>query len=150
MVLASQAIDQATIDDATRERLQLDIYRRQVRIEDQAPHLPVVLCDRGTVDAASYWPAGPEEFWRIAATTLAQQLARYAAVIWLESSAVVGQYHGNAVRTMGPEDSIAGGESLLRLWRPHPRLFEVRAHIDFSVKVRGFFAALNQIRALPT
>jgi type II restriction enzyme len=42
----------------------------------------VVLCDRGTLDGAAYWP-GPGDLWSAVGTTLEEQLGRYDAVIHL-------------------------------------------------------------------
>lgn len=62
------------------------IYYIQLELEAtaEAGNAAIVLCDRGTVDAAAYWP-GPEEFWTAVGTTRQAELARYAAVIHLRT-----------------------------------------------------------------
>jgi predicted ATPase len=147
VVLLERQVDQTSIDRATRESVQLEIYRRQVAQEESAPIKPITLCDRGTIDASSYWPSGPELFWRAAASTVERELERYGAVIWLESAAAVGCYQQNPVRTEGAEESRRHGELLKRLWCIHRRLFAVSATNDFQEKVRAFFSILERIRA---
>lgn len=147
IVLTERQIDQTVIDCATRKSIQLEIYHRQVLMEDEAPVKPIILCDRGTIDASSYWPSGPELFWRTAASNIKHELERYCAVIWLETAAAVGCYLQQGVRTEGAEESRRHGELLKRLWCVHPRFYVVLATPDFSEKVREFFSILESIRA---
>jgi len=147
VVLAERTIDQSELDATTRESIQVEIYRRQVAREDNAPTGPMVLCDRGTVDASSYWPRGPECFWEAVASTLEKELARYRAVIWLESAAAVGRYQTNRIRTESAQESWRHGELLKQLWSAHPQLFVIPARVDFSCKAREFFAVLESLRA---
>jgi predicted ATPase len=146
LVLSERQVDQRTLDTATRESIQLEIYHRQITQEAQAPTQSIVLCDRGTIDASSYWPRGPEHFWAAASSTLERELARYRAVIWLESAAAVGRYRRNRIRTEDAEESKRHGEVLRSLWSAHPRVSVVRANLDFSVKVHEFLSILDSIR----
>jgi predicted ATPase len=145
-VLAERKIDQSNLDATTRESVQIEIYRRQVAQEDNAVTGPMVLCDRGTVDASSYWPRGPESFWEAVASSLEKEFARYRAVIWLESAAAVGRYQTNRIRTESAQESWRHGELLKQLWSAHPQLFVIPAHVDFSRKAREFFAVLESLR----
>ena len=54
--------------------------QRELESTGQAEKAAIVLCDRGTVDGAAYWP-GPESFWDSVGTTLERELSRYDAVI---------------------------------------------------------------------
>ena len=47
----------------------------------------ILLCDRGTLDGAAYWPGEPEEFFAAIGTSLEAELARYDAVIFFETAA---------------------------------------------------------------
>ena len=87
-LISSRGIDQARLDADARSALQLEIYKEQIRREAAAPrrnHL--IVLDRGTVDGAAYWPDGAARFWSAIGSSLAAELARYDAVIWLESAA---------------------------------------------------------------
>jgi predicted ATPase len=46
----------------------------------------IVLCDRGTVDGAAYWP-GPDTLWSSVGVTRADEIARYDTVIHLRTPA---------------------------------------------------------------
>jgi AAA domain len=117
---------------AMKRKAQREIYLRQIAREEEfaaAGSAPIMLLDRGTVDGAAYWPEGPDAFWEAMSTTQAAELARYDAVIWLESSAAIGLYAGderNRVRKEDAGDSLQRGEHILSLWSAHPnlRLFE--------------------------
>ena len=64
------------------------IYAVQRNLEDvQAALFPdrVLLCDRGTVDGAAYWPGEPHHFFDEIESTLERELARYDAVIFFEA-----------------------------------------------------------------
>jgi predicted ATPase len=58
--------------------------QRELEATTDGTNAAIVLCDRGTVDAAAYWP-GPEPFWPAVGSTLKEQLRRYDAVIHLRT-----------------------------------------------------------------
>jgi predicted ATPase len=83
---------------------QTAIFHVQRHIEDvQASLYPgrTLLCDRGTIDGAAYWPGEPDEYFAAVGTTQEAELRRYDAVIFFESAAVGGSSieGGNPVRT---------------------------------------------------
>src|SRR5688572_8490032 len=87
------------LDLAGRRDVQRRIYHLQVGQEAQMAreHVgKILILDRGTVDGAAYWPEGPEDYWRDLGTTLEAELARYHAVIHLQSTAAIGLYDGDA------------------------------------------------------
>jgi hypothetical protein len=47
----------------------------------------ILLCDRGTVDGAAYWPDAPDSFFGAVGTTFERELARYDAVLFFETAA---------------------------------------------------------------
>src|SRR5512147_1065958 len=64
------------------------IFHVQHNLEDvQSALFPgrILLCDRGTVDGAAYWPGESHHFFEALGTTLDRELARYDAVIFFES-----------------------------------------------------------------
>src|SRR5271170_2069954 len=120
---------------------QRKIYRLQVDQEERtAAGNPdkILLLDRGTIDGAAYWPEGVEDYWRDVGSTLAAELRRYDAVIWLQTSAVLGLYDGdssNPCRFEHPEAAIASGELLANLWSDHPRIRKVPAFPQLADKI---------------
>ncbi len=92
----------------------------------------IVLCDRGTIDGAAYWP-GPGELWSAVHTTLDEQLARYHAVIHLRTPST-GYNHDNPLRIESAAEAYAIDERIAALWARHPRRYEVQAETDFLTK----------------
>jgi len=108
--------------------------QRELESTSQAENAAIVLCDRGTVDGAAYWP-GPESFWDSVGTTLERELSRYEAVIHLRTPPIDGGYnHGNPLRIESASTAAEIDERLLRIWEAHPRRFIVPSSQDFLEK----------------
>ena len=102
----------------------------------------IVVCDRGTVDGAAYWP-GPGELWNQVGTTLATELARYDIVIHLRVPGA--QYnHQNPLRTEDAITAHAIDKRIAALWASHPHRFEVAAEQDFFAKASHALRILNE------
>jgi predicted ATPase len=131
------------LDAEGRRRVQRQIYQLQLEQEMRLASAAagrVVLLDRGTVDGAAYWPEGPKDYWTELGTSHAAELARYDAVIWLQTCAAIGAYDGDASNACRHEDARAAierGERVLTVWRDHPRLHEVQAFPTFDDKIRA-------------
>jgi len=92
----------------------------------------------GTIDGAAYWPEGAESYWSDLGTSAQAELARYDAVVWLQTSATLGLYDhdaSNPCRFEHPEAAIASGDLLKVLWAGHPRLFQVEACRELTDKI---------------
>lgn len=100
------------------------IFHVQRNLEDlQAARFPgrVLLCDRGTVDGAAYWPGEPDAFFAAVDTSHREQLERYDAVIFFESAAAGGMEvveGGNLVRTESIEQARALDQALRACGHP--------------------------------
>ena len=122
--------------DAQRQMYELQLSQEAevaVRHPDRA-----MLLDRGTIDGAAYWPDGPSDYWRDLGTSEAEQLARYATVIVLETAAVIGLYDGpasNNVRFERAHEAIENATVLAALWSAHPRTHFVPASRELETKV---------------
>ncbi len=129
------------LDPAGRHDVQRRIYQFQREQEDRAERehpTKTLLLDRGTIDGAAYWPEGSEAYWRDLGTTHAAELARYDAVILLQTSAALGLYDGddsNPCRFEDADAAIASDDLLEVLWRAHPRLLKVPACATLEEKV---------------
>lgn len=139
------------LDLAGRRFVQRRIYQLQRLQEDEiavAAPGKILLLDRGTVDGAAYWPEGPENYWRELGTTESAELARYDAVLWLESCAAIGLYDGeasNPIRHEDPAEAIATGNRLRELWSGHPNLHIIRACTHLEDKLAAVKAILNKL-----
>jgi predicted ATPase len=123
-------------DVAGRKAAQRAIFYVQRELEEAsiAGNPAIVLCDRGTVDGAAYWP-GPEDYFAAVNTTLAEQISRYDAVIHLRTPRVDGGYnHQNPLRTETAIEAAEVDLRILRVWDAHPRRFIVDATPDFLAK----------------
>jgi len=139
------------LDPDGRRRVQRQIYQLQLeqeaRLDDDAGG-NIMLLDRGTVDGAAYWPEGPEHYWAELGTTHAAELARYDAVVWLQTCAAIGAYDGDASNACRHEDAqaaIARGEKVLGVWRSHLRLRQVPAFPTFDEKIRAVEEVLSHL-----
>jgi predicted ATPase len=129
------------LDVAGRRDVQRQIYRLQLEQDEaasaSAPGLTLLL-DRGTVDGAAYWPDGPEDYWRQLGTALNAECARYDAVIWLQTSAAIGEYDGgasNSARHEAAPVAIALGQQLRELWSHHAHFYCVDAYPTIERKI---------------
>jgi predicted ATPase len=140
------------IEAPARRAAQAAIYHVQRNLEDvQSARFPerILLCDRGTVDGAAYWPEDPAEFFVAMGTTEAEELARYDAVIFFESAAVggIGIEGGNPVRTESVDQAANLDRRLHAIWSKHPKFVVVRHNPSFFRKITFGLTALESIVA---
>jgi len=108
--------------------------QRELEIAADSENPAVVLCDRGTIDGAAYWP-GRDDLWSSVGTTLEEQLKRYDAVIHLRTPTTDNGYnHTNPIRIESAADAADIDARIERLWQGHPRRFIVEATSDFIGK----------------
>jgi predicted ATPase len=125
-----------------RAATQRAIFHAQVGLEEvQGALYPgrVLLCDRGTIDGAAFWPDdAPEGFFESLGTSLKRELTRYDAVIFFESAAVgdISIEGGNPARTESNEEARRLDMRLRKLWSEHP-------NFNFVPHSRSFFAKLQ-------
>ena len=133
-----------------RRSAQRAIYHVQRNLEDvQSALYPrrILLCDRGTVDGAAYWPDESLGFFEAVGSTLAQELARYDAVIFFESAAVGGISieGGNPARVESNDEALHIDRKLRAIWSQHPRFVVVPHNPSFVKKILFGLAALESI-----
>ena len=108
--------------------------QRELEASIDSENAAIVLCDRGTVDGAAYWP-GPDSFWDSVGTTQEREMARYDIVIHLRTPSLdTGYNHANVLRTESAAAAAEIDARLLRIWDVHPRRFVVPATSDFLEK----------------
>ena len=140
------------MDPVARRLAQRTVFHVQRNLEDvQAALFPgrTLLCDRGTVDGAAYWPDGNGDFFATVGTTLQAQLKRYDAVIFFETAAVGGDSieGGNPVRNESMEQAIELDRKLHALWKQHPRFTFVPHNPSFFKKISYGLAVLEGLVA---
>jgi predicted ATPase len=134
-----------------RMATQRAIFHAQVALEDiQGALYPgrVLLCDRGTIDGAAFWPGdAPEGFFESLGTSLERELERYDAVIFFESAAVgdISIEGGNPARTESNEEARQLDMRLRELWSEHPNFHFVPHSTSFFAKLQDGLEQLQQI-----
>lgn len=133
---------------------QTAIFHVQRHLEDvQAALYPgrTLLCDRGTIDGAAYWPGEPHHYFEAVGTSFEAELRRYDAVIFFETAAAGGSSieGGNPTRNETLEEAVALDAALRRLWSRHPRFMLVPNHQSFFKKISlGLEALQNMVSQL--
>lgn len=131
---------------------QTAIFHVQRDLEEvQASLYPgrALLCDRGTIDGAAYWPGEPHDYFGAVGTTFETELRRYDAVIFFESAAVGGASieGGNPMRNESIDEAVALDGKLRSLWSRHPRFVLVPHNPSFFKKISFGLAALESMVA---
>jgi predicted ATPase len=138
-------------NEAQRCAVQRSIYEVQKSSElFHAEHLSerqVLLCDRGTPDGGGYWPTGHEDFFSTMSTSWDAELARYEAVIFLETAAAGGYSiaEGNDARVEDIETAVAIDRRLHAVWSRHPRFHHIGHEREFSTKIANATAVLHAL-----
>jgi predicted ATPase len=103
----------------------------------------ILLCDRGTVDGAAYWP-GPDTLWQAVGTTREAEMQRYAAVFHLRTPpAEAGYDQSNPVRTETALEARAVDERILAAWDGHPHRLVIASTTGFFQKAHETLARLR-------
>ncbi len=137
-------------DNEVIKLTQSSIYQVQRNLEDIYAHLSperTILCDRGTVDGAAYWPGEhSHKFFESMGTTYEAELARYEAVIFFETAAAGGFpiNLGNNVRTEGQKEALLLDLKLQELWSKHPRFVFIANEASFLTKIKKGLDALEK------
>lgn len=137
--------------EAQRRAVQRSIFEVQRSSEVfHGEHLTddlVLLCDRGTPDGGGYWPEGHEHFFASMSTSWDAELARYDAVIFLETAAAGGYSiaEGNAARSEDLSTAVAIDRRLHAVWSRHPRFHHVGHEREFSTKIERGKAVLQRL-----
>jgi predicted ATPase len=143
-------------DVVARRAVQRAIFFVQLELEAlaAADQPALIICDRGIVDGAAYWP-GPDAYWDAVGMPRATALARYDAVIHLRTPGGTNGYgHQNPVRIESPLEAHEIDERIIAAWNGHPRRFVVEATSDFVSKAaRAIALVLKEVpsccRVLP-
>jgi predicted ATPase len=141
-----------SVEPDARRCAQAAIFHVQRNIEDvQSARFPdrILLCDRGTVDGAAYWPGEPEAFFQYMGTTYEAELQRYDAVVFFESAAVGGMSieGGNPVRNETTEQALMLDGRLREVWSRHPRFVFVPHSASFFQKITFGLAMIQGLVA---
>lgn len=135
-----------------RRSSQKAIYYVQRYLEDAQTSLfqdRILLCDRGTVDGACYWPGPHEEFFRELKTSLSEEFDRYDAVLFFETAAVGGMSieGGNPIRIESLEQAVTLDKQLKVLWSQHANFIFIPHQVSFMKKINFALDHLSRLVA---
>ncbi len=129
---------------------QTAIFQVQRHLEDvQSALYPgrTLLCDRGTIDGAAYWPDGENRYFEAVGTTFDIELARYDAVIFFETAAVGGISieGGNPSRNETLDEALELDRHLHALWSRHSHFIHIPHHPSFFKKISLGLAEMESV-----
>lgn len=134
---------------AGREAAQRAIYHIQRQLEALVTNeneVRVALCDRGTVDSLAYWPGDDDVFWSQVHSSLPEELARYEAVIHLQTPNAEGGYnHQNPLRVETPEAAAALDARIQQVWAEHPNRVIIPSSTSFMDKAARALGELGKL-----
>lgn len=131
------------IERAAAQRAIYRVQRELETIADAHDNAAVMLCDRGTIDGAAYWP-GPDSLWAAVGTSREAELLRYDAVIHLRTAPPEAYNRDNPLRLESAYEAALIDERIAQAWADHPRRFFVEGTVDFLEKADR---ALELLRA---
>ncbi len=137
-------------DVKIKKAIQRAIYHVQTNLEESHSSHPknkILLCDRGTLDGAVYWPENSNEFFEQLNTTLEKELARYDAVIFFETAAVGGMSieGNNSARTESLQEAFTLDRRMKEVWSQHKKFIFIPHDKSFIKKVNN---GLNELAKL--
>ena len=108
--------------------------RQLEELAEKTSDAKVMVCDRGTIDGAVYWPYGPEDFFKTMHTTLQTEMSRYDAVLHLSPPTNPAFYQSTHVRTESLEEAFKIDDKIMQIWKNHPNRFIVEGKEHFFEK----------------
>jgi len=126
------------------------IFHVQRSIEDIQHELypnRTLLCDRGTIDGAVYWPGEFDDFFEYMGTSLEDEFKRYDAVIFFETAAVGDIFieGGNPTRNESNEQAIQLDQRLKDLWSRHPHFIHIAHQASFMKKLNNALDSFSSV-----
>lgn len=128
--------------------VQRAIYYTQKELEALIAHqsqAPLLVCDRGSLDAIAYWPLPKEDFFTSMGTDEAYELSRYDWVLHLDTAAADFYDTSNPIRTESFQEAQALNERIKTAWSQHPRRIVISQNRDFLSKMTTSLAVIRAI-----
>lgn len=126
------------------------IYYTQRELEDLICALgqkPLVVCDRGSLDSAAYWPDSAGDFFAIMNTSKNLEIERYDWVIHLDTASLDFYDTTNPIRTETFQEAWELNNKIKMAWEGHPRRITISHNEDFMSKMTTALAVIKAIMA---
>lgn len=112
----------------------------------------LIVCDRGVLDGAAYWPGGRAAFLSHFGLSLEDCFARYLGVLHLQSLAETHPHRygpqNNVIRYEGVSEARAVERAVRAAWEGHPGLIVVPAEEEPQVKIARVLEHMLNLLAL--
>ncbi len=134
--------------DENKVHAQRAIYFTQMELESLICHeskSTVIVCDRGSLDGAAYWPHAESMFFSSLSTTRDRELKRYHWVIHLDTAPLEQYDDTDPVRIESYNEANSLNEKIRIAWRGHPQRFIVRKNSDFLEKIKTSMLIVKMI-----
>lgn len=135
--------------DIAVEHAQKAIYSTQRELEVLLASIypgTMIICDRGSLDSAAYWPESSKtSFFEALNTSEEIELNRYDWVIHLDTASEEYYDSSNPIRTETYTEAALLNSKIKSVWEKHPRLITIPHNADFISKMSS---ALTVIRAI--
>jgi hypothetical protein len=132
-------------DQAWLQSFQGTILAIQQTIEESFEQLArncrvsLMVCDRGVLDGAAYWPGGREAFLRHFGLSLDESFARYRGVLHLQSLAESHPHlygpAGNVIRYEDMANALRIERAVRAAWAGHPGLTVLAGEGDLQGRI---------------
>jgi predicted ATPase len=129
--------------ECAAQRAIFHVQRELESLFEDRTDLDLVLCDRGTVDCAAYWPRAQDDFYRQLGTTREAEFARYAMVIHLRPPLDGDGYVRKGLRIETAAEAARIDARIEQCWRGHPKRVFIEHTHDFVAKVRRVIALVE-------
>jgi predicted ATPase len=126
------------------QRAIFHVQRELESLFDDRTELELLLCDRGTVDCAAYWPRDEAAFYRELGTTREAEFARYAVVIHLRPPPANDGYQRSGLRIETAAEAARIDARIEAAWCDHPRRIFIDHTHDFVGKIRSVLATVER------
>lgn len=96
----------------------------------------LVICDRGSVDGAAYWPKNsPIDFMSSINSTYEKEYTRYDWVIHMDTATSDTYDTENPIRTESFSEAIDLNKRIKSVWKNHPHHIVISSNDDFIAKL---------------
>jgi nicotinamide riboside kinase len=126
------------------------IYCVQRELEELTAHETshlLLVCDRGSLDGAAYWPLSQDDFLSAVGSSLEAEIARYDWVLHLDTAPVAFYDLGNPLRTENFSEAWRLNEKVKEAWSQHPKRIVIANDGHFVDKLHRALFVIEKILA---
>jgi len=137
-------------DPVSRIHVQKAIYYTQKELElmiCKTSQSPLIICDRGSLDALAYWPDEPRDFFSALQTSREEEFDRYQWVLHLDTADLPHYDSSNPIRTESHDEALTLNQRTKQAWEGHPRRIIISQNDDFLSKMTTALAVIRAIEA---